>query len=212
MVVHRGTGEWGWCNGVENLCVCCPSVELVRPIALLLFSTTWFLLLYNTRQLYTAVGELYCGLGNYIPFLIYILTYFFCMELNQNHVLTKTIQKMLLREKAFVCECVRSNINFCPRNQDVDFDMLKMFFSFPWAKYDEKRWLNIKLFFRKKRDIIVVNRQCIYFALLWHTVYCCVIQWLVTSDGSDGTRNDPGRPENEWEWLSRCLGGPQGLK
>ena len=31
------------------------------------------------------------------------------------------------------------------------------------------------------------------------TVYCCVIQRLVTSDGSDGTQNDPGHPENEWE-------------
>ena len=113
-------------------------------------------------------------------------------DLNQNHVVTKTIEKMLLREKAFVCECVRSNISFRPRNQDVDFDLLKMSFSFPWAKYDENRWLNIKLVFKKKRDIIAANRQCVYFALLWHTVYCCVIQWLVTSDGSDGTQNDPG--------------------
>ena len=31
------------------------------------------------------------------------------------------------------------------------------------------------------------------------TVYCCVIKQLVTSDGSDGTQNDPGHPENEWE-------------
>ena len=30
------------------------------------------------------------------------------------------------------------------------------------------------------------------------TVYCCVIQRLVTSDGSDGTQNDPGHPDNEW--------------
>ena len=32
-------------------------------------------------------------------------------------------------------------------------------------------------------------------------MYCCVIQRLVTSDGSDGTQNDPGHPENEW-WES----------
>ena len=37
-------------------------------------------------------------------------------------------------------------------------------------------------------------------------MYCCIIQRLVTSDGSDGTQNDPGHPENEWEWLSRRLG------
>ena len=29
-------------------------------------------------------------------------------------------------------------------------------------------------------------------------VYCCVIQQLVTSDGSDGNQNDLGHPENEW--------------
>ena len=29
-----------------------------------------------------------------------------------------------------ICECVRSIINFHPRNQDVDFDMLEMFISF----------------------------------------------------------------------------------
>ena len=29
-------------------------------------------------------------------------------------------------------------------------------------------------------------------------MYCCVIQPLVTSDGSDGNQNDPGHPDNEW--------------
>ena len=44
-------------------------------------------------------------------------------------------------------------------------------------------------------------------------VYCCVSQRLVTSDGPDGTLNDPGHPDIQWGWLSsRRLGGPQGLK
>ena len=42
-----------------------------------------------------------------------------------------------------ICECVKSNINFHPRNQDVYYDMFEM--------------------------------------------YCCVIQRLGISDGSDGT-------------------------
>ena len=65
---------------------------------------------------------------------------------------------------------------------------------------------------KKRRDIIALKRQYVYSALLWHTVYCCVIQRLVTSDGSDGTQNDPGHPDIEWGWHSRRLGGPQGLK
>ena len=47
-------------------------------------------------------------------------------------------------------ECVRSNSNFHPRNQDVDFGMLGMFFSFQCTKYDEYIWLNTIFF--KKRD------------------------------------------------------------
>ena len=39
-----------------------------------------------------------------------------------------------------------------------------------------------------------------------------VIQRLVTSDGSDGTQNDPWHPCNEWGRLSRRLEGPRGLK
>ena len=105
-----------------------------------------------------------------------------------------------------ICECVRSNSNFHPQNQDVDFDMLEMFFSFQCAKYEKNRWLNTKLF--KKRDVIALKRQYVYSALLWHTVYCCVIQWLVTSDESYGTQNGPGHPVNEWGWLSRRLGVP----
>ena len=48
-----------------------------------------------------------------------------------------------------ICECVRSNSNFHPQNQDVDFDMLKMLFSFQCAKYDKNRRLNTKL---KKKE------------------------------------------------------------
>ena len=47
-----------------------------------------------------------------------------------------------------ICEGVRSIINFHSRNQDVDFDMLEMFFSFQCTKYDENRWLITKLFMR----------------------------------------------------------------
>ena len=57
----------------------------------------------------------------------------------------------------FLCECVRSNINFHPQNQDVDFDLLEMFFSFQCTKYDKNAWLNTKLF--KKRDVIALKRQ-----------------------------------------------------
>ena len=42
----------------------------------------------------------------------------------------------------------------------------------------------------EKKTILTEISQC---------VHCCVIQQLVTSDGSDGTQNDPGHPENEWE-------------
>ena len=89
-----------------------------------------------------------------------------------------------------LCEYVRSIINFHPRNQDVDFDM------FGWIQNFSKR------------DVIALKIQYVYSALLWHTLYCCVIQQLVTSDGSAGTQNDPGHPDNEWGWLSRCLWGP----
>ena len=41
-----------------------------------------------------------------------------------------------------LCECVRSIINFHPQNQDVDLDMLEMFFSFQRTKYDEKKIRN----------------------------------------------------------------------
>ena len=89
-----------------------------------------------------------------------------------------------------LCEYVRSIINFHPRNQDVDFDM------FGWIQNFSKR------------DVIALKIQYVYSALLWHTLYCCVIQQLVTSDGSAGTQNDPGLSDNEWGWLFRCLWGP----
>ena len=55
----------------------------------------------------------------------------------------------------FISECVRSIINFHPRSQDVDFNLLEMFFSFQCIKYDENRWPNTKLF--KKRDVIALK-------------------------------------------------------
>ena len=88
-----------------------------------------------------------------------------------------------------ICECVRSNRSFHPHDQDVDFDILEMFFSFQCAKHEENRWLNTN--FSKKKTIRL-------FCTIVTTVYCCVMQRLVTSDGSDGTQNDPGHPDNEW--------------
>ena len=61
----------------------------------------------------------------------------------------------ILRCLQFLSEYVRSNINFHQRNQEVDLDMLEMFFSFQCPKYDESGWLNVKLF--KKRDVIAQN-------------------------------------------------------
>ena len=88
---------------------------------------------------------------------------------------------------------------------------LKMFFSFQFTN----KWLNT-IFFQKekkqRKSPKTFKRQYVYSTILWHTVYCCIVQRLVTSDGSDGTQNDPGHPDNEWGWLSRRLGGPQGLK
>ena len=55
-----------------------------------------------------------------------------------------------------------------------------VFFSFQCTINDENRWLNTKIFL--KGDIIALKRQYVYSAILWHTVYCRVIQRLVTSD------------------------------
>ena len=55
--------------------------------------------------------------------------------------------------------------------------------------------------FKQRRDIIALKRQYVYSALLCDE-----------SLRSDGTQNDPGYPGNELVWLSRRLGGLQGLK
>ena len=67
-----------------------------------------------------------------------------------------------------------------------------MFFQF--AKYDENRWLNTKLFKNERRNSPkkTIRLSC---TNVTYCVYCCVIQQLVTSDG---TQNDPGHPDNEW--------------
>ena len=66
------------------------------------------------------------------------------------------------------------NHQFLPRKPRFDFDMLKMFFSFQFTKYDENRWLNTKLFFLKKR----CNSPKKTIRLF------CTFVRLVTSDGS----------------------------
>ena len=38
------------------------------------------------------------------------------------------------------------------RNQDVDFGMLEMIFTFQCTKYEKNRWLNTKLLKKKRRD------------------------------------------------------------
>ena len=63
-----------------------------------------------------------------------------CQPLNSNQLPNgkkenlKSVMKGLqvaieLADFFLICECVRSNINFHPGNQDVDFDMLEIFFS-----------------------------------------------------------------------------------
>ena len=65
-----------------------------------------------------------------------------CEDANSKFVDVVSVAKKHI-DDSLVGECVRSNINFHPRNQDVYYDMFEM--------------------------------------------YCCVIQRLGISDGSDGT-------------------------
>jgi len=118
-----------------------------------------------------------------------------------------------------IIERLRSRKNSIRTSQDLDLNKWKSqinhklsptkprcWFWFVGNFLAFKRWLKTKLF--KKRDVIALKRQYVCSALFWHTVYWCVIQRLVTSDGSNGTQNDPGHPDNEWGWRSRRLGGP----
>ena len=69
-----------------------------------------------------------------------------CEDANSKLVDVVTVADVFAEKRiddSLVGECVRSNINFHPRNQDVYYDMFEM--------------------------------------------YCCVIQRLGISDGSDGT-------------------------
>ena len=103
----------------------------------------------------------------------------------------------------WIGECVRSNSNFHTRNQDVDFDMLEMFFSFQCTKCDENRWLNTKIF--QKRDVIALKRQCLFCTIVTHSVMLCYtaighFRWV---------RWEPRWP---WQWVVmtfQVFGGPQ---
>ena len=77
-----------------------------------------------------------------------------------------------------ICECVRSNINFYPRNQDVDFDKLERLFCSTFI-YDNKisldyvqlwgrselRYLNMFVFF------LFLLHQFIFLSLWFHNDY-----------------------------------------
>ena len=82
---------------------------------------------------------------------------------------------------------------FTYRNQDVDFNMLKMFFSFHCIKYGENRWLNKKLSKKKRRNspIKTIRLFCTFVTLsvlLCHTAIC-QFRW------------DPKWPWAPWQWV-----------
>ena len=110
---------------------------------------------------------------------------FFCMLCN--------ISWHLMSEMGYIQEADHMSMWMCQINHQFlptkPRCWFRYVFSFQSTKYDENWGLNTKLF--QKRDVIALKIQYVYSALLWHTVYCCVIQQLVTSDGSDGTQNDP---------------------
>ena len=57
----------------------------------------------------------------------------------------------------------------------------------------------IQIFLKKKRCYSPTNTITLLCTIVTRSVLLiCVIQRLVTSDGSDGTQNVPGHPDNEW--------------
>ena len=70
--------------------------------------------------------------------------------------------EVTFNQTCYICECVRSIINFHPRNQDVDFDMLEMFFSFQCTINDENRWLNKEKFLKGDKTSMLhyCDAQC----------------------------------------------------
>ena len=99
----------------------------------------------------------------------------------------------------FICECVRSIINFHPRNQDVDFNMLEIFFSFQCTSYDENRWLNTKL---KKKDRHYSPKKTI-------RLFCTIVRWVTS------VRWDPKWPWVPWQWVGmtfQAFRGPSGAQ
>ena len=82
--MHGGSQRYRWVRLVqwsrEPLCLL--TLSWIGPpycSSTLFYYLVSIALQHPTALHYTAVGDLYCGLGNYIPFLIYILTYFFLL-------------------------------------------------------------------------------------------------------------------------------------
>ena len=68
-----------------------------------------------------------------------------------------------------VCECVRSIINFHPRNQDVDFDMLEMFLAFNVLNMTRTEIQN----FSKKRRNSPKKTIRLFCTIVTHSVLLC---------------------------------------
>ena len=68
--------------------------------------------------------------------------------------------------------------------------MLDMFLSFQCTKYGDNRWLNTKLFLKKKEGPSSPKKTMRVFCVFYR-------DWSLQM-GQMGPKNDPGHPDNEW--------------